>query len=401
MSLKAERPNAEQQGSVMLDEALNYHRRGWSIFPMKAQTKKPAREWTPYQTNIAADSIVREWFGNGSKFGIAVVLGAVSGGLASRDFDTMGGYEKWAVEHPELARTLPTVETVRGRHVYAIAAPGSLPAVREALGKDGGTGAMPFADGELRADVGCYSVLPPSKHPSGSVYRWIIPPGDEIPTVDLLSSGWVPLNREYRGGQRVQRTLGGDSLYTLLSGHEKAIEEAISRTLPTGTSQRHRLLFDLARELKAMPALADAPLADLKPIVKEWHRLAVAQIGTKPFEESWFDFCESWGKVKFPRGTEPMSVIVMKAMEAKLPKVAENYEQGSLRLLVAVCRELQRASGEEPFFLSTRIAGKVLGVSHVTASFWLRGLQHDGILQLVSKGSQSGRKASRYQYLAG
>ena len=71
-------------------------------------------------------------FPDGSEHGIGVVFGAVSGGLASRDFDTLDSYQSWAAEHRELAETLPTVETRRGRHVYALAAPGSLLAVREA-----------------------------------------------------------------------------------------------------------------------------------------------------------------------------------------------------------------------------------------------------------------------------
>jgi hypothetical protein len=95
-----------------------------------------------------------------------------------------------------------------------------------------------------------------------------------------------------------------------------------------------------------------------------------------------------------------MTMIVAKAMEAELPEVAKQYEQQPLRLLVAVCRELQRASGEGPFYLSARTAGKYLDVTHVTAWRWLRGLQHDGILQLVSKGSQSAHKASRYRWIS-
>ncbi|GAF94276.1 unnamed protein product, partial [marine sediment metagenome] len=169
---------------------------------------------------------------------------------------------------------------------------------------------------------------------------------------------------------------------------------------PTGNSQRHRKIFEFGRELKAIPALAEAPLSELKPIVQRWHKRALAHIRTKPFEESWFDFCEGWEKVKFAKGEEPMAKIVARAKKAEIPEIAEQYDQPLLQLLVAVCREQQRESGDEPFFLSSRTVEEYLGVNHVTAWRWLRGLQHDGILKLVQTGTQAGHKASRYRYLA-
>jgi hypothetical protein len=66
---------------------------------------------------------------------------------------------------------------------------------------------------------------------------------------------------------------------------------------------------------------------------------------------------------------------------------------------VAVCRELQRTSGEQPFFLACRTAGQLLEVPHVTAWRWLLLLTHDKILVEVKKGSCSSRRASRFRYL--
>ena len=39
------------------------------------------------------------------------------------------------------------------------------------------------------------------------------------------------------------------------------------------------------------------------------------------------------------------------AVKAPTPKCAERYEHPKIRLLVALCRELQRAAGDAPFFL--------------------------------------------------
>ncbi len=170
-------------------EALEYHQRGWSIFPMRMSTKRPKVRWKQFQREPASEAKIHEWFQKGD-FGIGVVFGAVSGGLVSRDFDDLASYEAWAEKQPELAKTLPTVATKRGRHVYARATAEHIAAVRSLIGKPGGTGAITVAGGELRCGVGCYSVLPPSVHPSGHVYAWIVPlPEGPLPEVDVFSSG--------------------------------------------------------------------------------------------------------------------------------------------------------------------------------------------------------------------
>jgi hypothetical protein len=151
--------------------------------------------------------------------------------------------------------------------------------------------------------------------------------------------------------------------------------------------------------LKAIPALADADAKQLKPCVQAWHKLALPIIATKPFEETWIDFLRAWPKVRFPKGTEPMTQIFSAACAADVPAVAEHYEQEQLRLLVALCQELQKATGDGPFYLSCRTAGRLLGVDHTTAWRWLFLLVQDGVLQEVTKGSQQTKKASRYRYL--
>lgn len=384
-----------------LADALDYDRRGWCIIPIRPGTKKPAcRSWKEYQTNRPDVATIRRWFGDGGAKSLAVVLGEVSGNLVCRDFDQMTAYEQWAAEHPELARTLPTVETGRGRHVYATIESDQI----RAASPSGGS-IIELGDGELRG--GGYCLVPRSKHPNGRIYRWIVPLNGQIPDVDLGLSGFLPCNRECiearenRGLQRDQRTLVGmdslDSRDSLLHGQ---VEQAIAETQPSGIRQRHRLLFEFARELKAIPSLGDAPVGELKRYVRQWHQKALPQITTKPFEESWLDFAEAWDKVKYPKGTEPIAMIFAEAVKADLPEVAEQYEQEELRLLVSFCRELQRGCGDGAFFLATRTAGRLLGVNHVTASRWLRLLILDGILELVTAGTRESRRASRYRYRA-
>ena len=64
--------------------------------------------------------------------------------------------------------------------------------------------------------------------------------------------------------------------------------------------------------------------------------------------------------------------------------------------LVRVCAALQAHQGDEPFFISARKAGEVLGIHFVDASKMLAALVHDGVLKLVTKGV--GKVASRYRF---
>ena len=78
------------------------------------------------------------------------------------------------------------------------------------------------------------------------------------------------------------------------------------------------------------------------------------------------------------------------------PNVALQYEQESLRLFVAFCRELQRAAGDKPFFLAGRSAADVTNESHPQVARWLRLLVMDKVLDLAKEGTR--HHASEYRY---
>jgi len=444
----------------MLEAALDYFRRGWSVFPVNPGSKRTPVRWKRYQSERASEAQVENWFSN-EQYGIGVIFGEVSGNLVSRDFDDTEVYKKWATKHPRLASTLPTVATARGRHVYATASADHIADLRGLIGKPDGTGALVVAGGELRCGVGCYSVLPPSVHPSGRVYEWIVPlPAGPLPEVDLITCDFfAPLptkpkksvtqegaefppsfppkgrrefptptagedvahrepcnreHREYRGSQRLQKTTEAISgvcdskqkrqIKTSKKGADpqgwsEAVQWAIVDSVPDCPGQRHRQVFELARGLKAVPELADAAAGTLKPYVQQWHRLSVEKIKTKPFTETWIDFLKAWPRVQYPKGADPMTVIFERAAQQTLPDVAEDYDQDALRLLVALCRELQRSAASGPFYLSCRTAGRLLGVDHTTANRWLFLMINDGILEVTEPGERAKRKAARYRYL--
>ena len=98
-----------------------------------------------------------------------------------------------------------------------------------------------------------------------------------------------------------------------------------------------------------------------------------------------------------------MTAAFEKAVRAKPPKrIVKGYpDNAKLHLLASLCRELQKAAGNGPFYLASRTAGGLLKVSHTQANRWLYLLVADGILKEIEKGgtSKNPRNATRFRYL--
>ncbi len=246
---------------MSLDAALSYFRRGWSIIPIQAGTKKAAVPWKRYQAERADEQTVRQWFASAST-GIAVVLGAISDGLVCRDFDSLAAYDKWAAGHADLAGALPTVATARGRNVYFRPPSADLRFVDLRLGS-------PPEDGEYRGDSGHYCLLPPSIHPSGSVYTWLVPlSAGPVPFVpDVQAVGLLPTraidrdNRENRVSSPLLYCFSNPQSSSVLSvtsiSGDSDVDGAILATLPEAPGRRNRQLFEFARALKAFPRFTE------------------------------------------------------------------------------------------------------------------------------------------------
>jgi len=393
-----------------------YDTYGLSLIPLSPRVKyPPAVKWKRYQSKRVTKQTLRKWVLDRG-YQLAALMGDISGGIVSRDFDSMEAYQRWAERHASLASTLPTMLTARGKHVFAVMNSD------EAFCASAGKQYVGFGDGEFRVGSGCYCLLPPAMHPNGIVYQWEIPPNGSFPRLHPNESGFARAYVEtgevvtqqtqqtqaYTGRHRQDTSRPSqeeDSPSARLRDASVSVNErlglAISETLPTGPGQRNRQLLVLARYIKAIPECARDSPSQLRNVVKAWHKQALPVIRTKEFEETWMDFVHAWQNVRLAIGEGAMCEVVHDASLDDLPEIVQDYDRKEARLLVAVCRELQRRANRKPFYLSCRTAGDLVDIDHQTAARWLRMFVVDGILKETSKGSIKGHKASEYQYIGG
>jgi hypothetical protein len=378
---------------------------GLSIIPVRIDKTPVVRRWKKNQSARITEAQVLKHLANPDVTGLAVILGAISGGLCCRDFDKPQAYQRWAVYYPDLALSLPTVKTGRGYHVYF---------------KAGEIKTQKLSDGELRGHGG-YCVLPPSKHPNGSTYSWLreIPP-EGIPSNDPdtagLSHGWVTPTDSTERSERTERIERIEEVYIRGESREKrsieilSVEDAVKEALPQAPHQNHHCLFILARGLRTLQehrrstgTLAEGeefPLEFLRQAFNKWAEAAGPFLKPELTRDDYFiEFLELWDYAVSPFGDAILNQAFEAAQRAgTLDPAFKIFSDEQMHLLCAFCRELQRRVGGRPFFLSCRTVQKLFGLgSYNTAALRLRGLVKVGILDPVKRGGC--RQATRYRYL--
>lgn len=149
----------------LLNAALEYLDRGWSIIPMSG--KVPLVDWKKYQERLPTQAEVEQWFTEFSGFGLALVCGALSG-VVVVDADTPEAVE-WCKAN---GLTSPfSVRSRRGRHFY-FAHPRDgrrFANVHHNKLRGGGLYGVPHLD--FKGDGG-YVVLPPTISHSAEKGDW-------------------------------------------------------------------------------------------------------------------------------------------------------------------------------------------------------------------------------------
>ena len=153
----------------LLDWAQFYVSKGFSVIPLKPESKRPAIRWKEFQDRKPTSSELEQWFKH-SENNIAIVTGEISG-ITVVDLDSQSAMD--FVQDQNLSIT-PYVLSSKGAHLYYRYLPGT----RNFQKRDD------LSDIDLRSDGG-YIVAPPSIHPSGIPYRWY--EGHGLDDLDLAS----------------------------------------------------------------------------------------------------------------------------------------------------------------------------------------------------------------------
>lgn len=372
---------------ALLAEALRLRQLGWHIIPI-GQDKKPLIPWKRWCAELPDEGIVRRWFGLPDVKGLAALH---TNGRCCRDFDAEDGYRNWSEQHRHLAQTLPTVRTARGFHVWF-----ACPEAKFRV----------LHDGELRIGDH-YTLIPPSIHPTGVRYEWVVPLGEDggLPVIDHRV--FLPKESEPIGvSERLEKSECHGSGFSELSELSElsdtlSIEEVIAVTQPKKVGERDRKILELARGLRFNCALADQDFRDLKPLVARWYEIALPVIGTKEFTATWIAFVHAWPRAKRPLKDKLVELAFSRLREDDLPpEAAACADNQRMVKLMALCREMARLLGRRRFFLGSHKASRVLGVPQPRILELFEALIADRVLRLHKKGTPGvNGKANRYDYL--
>jgi hypothetical protein len=376
-------------------------------------TKKPIGRWK--QLTISAmnrpDYLAKLATGN-----IGVVLGARSGGLCSLDIDDDADYSAYLKHNPSLSSTLRT-RGARGGNIW-MRMNGSFPTLTP-LKLEGRKW------GEWRSD-GAQTIIHGS-HPSGCVYRIVNrtkplpfnfdalqwPPGLNVPqmpgedpsvTERTEPTETTEITELAECIEPMERT-DADRSGVGVSGEFspiKSFEDAVECARPTESHRNHERLFELARAVKGIELNRGRKLTEgeLLEVFQLWYRVALPHLRTdQNRDDYYFEFLEGYENAMSAIGVNAVNVAWSVAKDATPPPEALQFESRQVRQLVCLCRELSRMRGGRGFFLSCRTVQRLFNLGAPTqAHRWLEGLRRLGILRITDKGSQTTRKATRFQY---
>ncbi|RXT14866.1 bifunctional DNA primase/polymerase [Ammoniphilus sp. CFH 90114] len=148
--------------------ALAYLNKGFSVIPLRQKDKNSLVSWREFQKRLPTEDEVIDWWTKWPDANIGIVTGEISG-IVILDIDGDEAFDvlqqKYGISKDELLKN-PHVKTGKGYHIYF-----NHP-------KDGKL-YKNFARQKEKLDFrgdGGYGVAPPSIHPDGPTYDWVLSP---------------------------------------------------------------------------------------------------------------------------------------------------------------------------------------------------------------------------------
>lgn len=371
----------------------------------KLGTKIPAGKWR----NLTIAAMTPAYFAKLEGGNIGVALGKVSGDLVVLDVDDDDMVEPFLKDNPFLNDTLQT-HGARGR-VFWLRMAGPYPAKTVKLKSDSGgfcgefrsNGSQSIIHG-IHPDTGRpYEVVNMAKPLSMNFADFTWPPEISAPTtISQRFAGDTEKTELQSDGVTEAISVSLSSLSSpSLCLTVQSVEHAVELAMPSENHQNNERLFTLARAVKNLEIQSGTfSPKQLHDVFNQWFKKAAKFLKPGQTRDDYLtEFMNAYASAKIPLGAGTISQAWKQANEKSLPPEAiKLFEDHKLRLIVALCRELQINAGTAPFYLSARTVQGLLKLDcHATAARWLRSFCVMRIIVEVEKGR--GIRASRYRYL--
>ena len=176
--------------------------------------------------------------------------------------------------------------------------------------------------------------------------------------------------------------------------------DLISEIGPTDYHQNNGSLFKLARSVKSYEQSVGraATQRELEFVFDRWSSVADGFWRHGSTRDDYYaEFLECYHYAHTGLNIE---LAVGRAKAASLPEV-QGFTDERIRLLVAICREMQEITVANPFFLPTRTLAEILDVHYSHVARWLRALRVLQIIHLAdAEVHRGGNRCPRYHYNA-
>jgi hypothetical protein len=361
------------------------------LLPWPARCKGSQKKWKHLQlTDMSAPSHLEKLKRAGN---IGVALGRASNGLVTIDFDDEDYVEPFLEVNPLLRTTVRTTAQ-RGCNIWLRCTtdyPRSCQ-LRNPTGDE---------IGEWRAD-GNQTIIA-GTHPDGVPYRFVV----ESPAiaVDYSEIVWpgVILAPDATESQRARGVREANVVSVGVCGLQIQLfcsVDLITQVAPTAYRQNNTSLFKLARLVKSYENAIGRPASEveLESVFDRWCLIA-RQFWRHARDDYYAEFLEAYGYARMGLDEDPIELAVSRAKAPPLPQV-RGFTDERIRLLVAICREMQQITGANPFFLPTRKLGEILGAHYTQVARWLRALEVLRIIHLApgEVRRRGGSRSPRYNY---
>jgi hypothetical protein len=362
------------------------------LLPWPAKCKGALKKWKHLQlTDMSAPSHLAKVERAGN---IGVALGRASNGLVTVDFDNEDYVEAFLEVNPLIRTTLRTTAQ-RGCNIWLRCTTDYPPSckLRNRSGDE---------IGEWRAD-GNQTIIA-GTHPDGVPYRFVVESPaiaigySEIVWPDVILAPATESKRVRRVIEKEGVSVGGGLQIQAFFG-----VDLIAQIAPTDYHQNNASLFSLARLVKSYENGIGRAATEIERLLVFDRWCLVTSRFWRPEltrDDYYAEFLEACSYARIGLDENPIEVAVSLAKTAPLPQV-RGFTDERIRLLVAICREMQGITGAAPFFLPTRKLSETLGACHTQVARWLRILERSLRVIHLAPGEvrrRGGSRSPRYHY---